>query len=539
MEGTPEQRSSPQQTGELSDRDRLLKAAMRPIVQSSVVEVFESQSQRMVDSLYPLIGRVVRRSVRESLKALAQSIDTTMRDALTLKQVRWRLEAKRQGIPVAELVLRKSLLFRVEEVFLIHQHTGLLVSHVGLRSEEDRDLVSGMFTAIQDFVADSFSGGEGGKDAEEQLLDRFQVGDHDVWLFHGPHAYMAVVISGTAPASYRDQFDNTLEEIHGRFGRELETFEGDDRGVKDIGLLLEDCLIERQKQVQSGKKPLLFFILLALALLLFAWGSWRWFGNRRDHDRIAARLAEIPGVIILDSAAGWRDPRFEVLADPVAGDLTAAAKEAVPSGAFEIQVAPFQSADPQVMALRAEDRLSAFTTAEDAPAIQVRDGVLVLGGSATNRWIEQMHEAVPHLGVTHVDDSGLVNSDLEACRELAERVASLRIGFLPGQVRTGSDAGGKWQRLAQGIRGLNDLARQAGLSHELRLYTGRGADLGEAEQRLANARNQVARTALLEMGISGDDLEAKGWLPERFAELGVAKDESVVISSFLSLPTDK
>jgi OOP family OmpA-OmpF porin len=250
--------------GALRPEDDRLRQAMAPIMEKSVLEVLERGSKGLIDSLYPLIGRSVRRSVRESLSALAQSVDSTMRDTLTLKQFRWRLEARRKGVSLSQLVMQKSLLFRVEEAFLIHQKTGLLVAHVGARAEDNRDLISGMFTAIQDFVADSFGppDRESMDDSPRETLGRFQVGDQDVWLFHGPSAYVAVVITGNAAESYRDHFHAVLEEIHERFGNELAAYEGDGEALKPTGLLVEDCLIEQQREGNKKKSPKLFLLLM-------------------------------------------------------------------------------------------------------------------------------------------------------------------------------------------------------------------------------------------------------------------------------------
>lgn len=249
----------------LSARDARLKKALGPILQCSVVELFDKGSQRMVDSMYPLIGRAVRRSVRESLSALAQSVDASMRDTLTYKKLRWSLDARLQGLSFSQLVLQKSPLFRVEEVFLIHSVTGFLISLAGARSDDSRDLVSGMFTAIQDFVADSFGNGEG--KAEGEHLGRFQVGYQHVRLFHGPQVYVAVVISGNMPGSYRDNFHVVLEEIPETYSKELAEFDGDSESLQNVGLTLDDCLIEPERE-QEKHSPVLFWVLAPVALVL-------------------------------------------------------------------------------------------------------------------------------------------------------------------------------------------------------------------------------------------------------------------------------
>ena len=58
-------------------------------------------------------------------------------------------------------------------------------------------MVSGMLTAIRDFVQDSF----GGKESEG--LDAFQVGQFTIWVEQGPLAVLAGVIRGNPPRELR------------------------------------------------------------------------------------------------------------------------------------------------------------------------------------------------------------------------------------------------------------------------------------------------------------------------------------------------
>ena len=61
---------------------------------------------------------------------------------------------------------KRQLLYSVEQVFLIHRKSGLLLMHVAAKDSvlKDADMISGMLTAIQDFLSDSFA--EGGQELE-------------------------------------------------------------------------------------------------------------------------------------------------------------------------------------------------------------------------------------------------------------------------------------------------------------------------------------------------------------------------------------
>ena len=56
-----------------------------------------------------------------------------------------------------------SLLYRAEQIFLIHRETGLVLSHVvgPAVATQDPAMVAGMLSAIQQFVKDSFDSKRG------------------------------------------------------------------------------------------------------------------------------------------------------------------------------------------------------------------------------------------------------------------------------------------------------------------------------------------------------------------------------------------
>ena len=72
-------------------------------------------------------------------------------------------------------------------------------------------MVSGMLTAIRDFVQDSFKVGE------DEGLQTLKVGDLSVWIEQGPHALLAVVVRGAAPPSLRTALQQALEAVHAQY----------------------------------------------------------------------------------------------------------------------------------------------------------------------------------------------------------------------------------------------------------------------------------------------------------------------------------
>ena len=138
-------------------------------------------------------------SLAASLSSMLESMNQTLEHSVSWRALQWRLTALRTGKSFAEIVLLNTLVYRVEQVFLIERDSGLLLQHVKSNAVTAKyaDMVSGMLTAIRDFARDSF------RVSEDEGLDRFQVGDLSVLVEQGPHAILAAVVRGTPPPELR------------------------------------------------------------------------------------------------------------------------------------------------------------------------------------------------------------------------------------------------------------------------------------------------------------------------------------------------
>ena len=202
-----------------------LADALSPTVDRAIEVSIEKNPQPMIDAIFPIIGPAIRKAVSDALAKAVSGLNETLEHSLSPQSIRWRLEAKRTGKTFAEVLMLKTLRYRVEQVFLIHAETGLLLHHVvapGV-SARDADLVSGMLTAVTDFVRDSFTSDE---DAGAGL-QKLRVGGTSVWVERGPHAVVAAAVRGEGPEELRETLEESVESVHQRFRDELEEFDGD------------------------------------------------------------------------------------------------------------------------------------------------------------------------------------------------------------------------------------------------------------------------------------------------------------------------
>lgn len=297
-------------------RDRALQNALNPLLEEALRISVARNPQLLADTLFPIIGRAVRNSVANALRGIVESLNETVERSVSLDALKWRLESLRTGKPFGEIVLARSLRYRVEQVFAIHRETGLLLAHVSREREntQENEMISGMLTAVQDFVHDSFVETEGAE------LDTVELGEFNVWIQHGPNALLCAVATGTPPRELREVLQRTLEELHSNFAPVLAHYDGDTESVSGMRPLLQACLVGQQpREAKRTASRAWLWVVLPVTALLLALGV-NWLLQRHRWNRAVENLRAQPGIVLTSEENVWRGCRLTGLRDPMAAD---------------------------------------------------------------------------------------------------------------------------------------------------------------------------------------------------------------------------
>jgi OOP family OmpA-OmpF porin len=294
-------------------KDDRLKVALAPLMEESIHTSVRRDPQPLADAIFPIIGPAIRKAIAAAIGGMIQRMNQSLEHAFSIQGLRWRLEAMRTGTSFGEIVLRHSLVYRVEQVFLVHREGGLLLLHVSADSVPDQgaEMVAGMLSAIQDFARDSFHVGS------RDTLETMQVGELNVLVEDGPQALIAAVVRGHPPQSLRTDLEYALENIHARFGNQLASFEGDASVFVPARPVLERCLAQ-EVAAPPPKGRWRFWLLAAVILLALALFVIPRVRASRQWNRFIDSLRSAPGIVITES--GRKDGRYYVagLRDPAA-----------------------------------------------------------------------------------------------------------------------------------------------------------------------------------------------------------------------------
>jgi outer membrane protein OmpA-like peptidoglycan-associated protein len=381
--------------------DRALAGALAPTIQETLRESVRRDPHVLADALFPVMGPAIRKSIAETLRTMLESFNQALEHSLSARGVKWRIEALRTGKSFSEIVLMHSLLYRVEQVFLIHRQTGLVLNHVVASSVPTQDpaMVAGMLSAIQQFVRDSFDS------KNEETLDSLNVGELEVWIEEGPDAVLAAVIRGHAPADYRLAMKEALEEIQRHYSSGLANFKGDASPFHSADEVLSRLLATQHRERVAARKPRAALATLAiLGILVVGWIGystyllWEW-------SRFLHAVRGQPGIVVISYDKQGGRYHIRGFKDPLAPDPNKLLSQAGldPNNA-EFDLAPYYSLDDAIVSQRARQ----FLHAPESVTLSEHQGVLDLEGTASPQWIARMADrALLIPGVTAIEISHL------------------------------------------------------------------------------------------------------------------------------------
>ena len=487
-----------------SARDNKLTSALMPTVEEAIGISVRKNPHRLVDVIFPVMGPAIRKAIANAFTGMVQSLNQTLEYSVSLKGLKWRLEAFRSGKSFAEVVLSHTLLYRVEQVFLIHREAGLLLQHVGagVGAVQDVDLVSGMLTAIQDFVHDSF--GTGKSDA----LDSMQVGELTVWIERGSQAVLAAVIRGTAPGELRRLMEDALDAIQVEQRDALSAFAGDTTLFQSSRTHLESC-IQMQTEAVTRKRPSPLLLGFA-SLIVLALGMWALFSireSRRWSDYLMRLRAE-PGVMVV--SAEKRGGRYFVtgLLDPLATDpATLLAPSKIDPQDVVARWEPYQASFPEFIVTRAKGLLQP----PEGVSLSFEDGALVARGSSSHEWIIQARRLAPIIsGVARLSEEGFVDRDLarSEIESVKRDIEQCAIFFAVGSAEIASDQRFELNRVLSAIQRAEGLAQYQNAHVRVEVW-GHADQSGsrETNDRLIAARAEQVLSALRELGVQQGNVE--------------------------------
>jgi outer membrane protein OmpA-like peptidoglycan-associated protein len=486
--------------------DLALAAALAPTIQETLRESVRRDPHVLADALFPVMGPAIRKSIAETLRGMLESFNEALEHSLSWRGMKWRIEAFRTGKPFAEIVMMHSLLYRVEQVFLIHRETGLVLNHVVAPSApaQDADMVAGLLSAIQQFARDSFQSGT------TENLGNMTFDELQIRVVSGPNAVIAAAIRGHAPEAYNLAMNETLEDIQRHYSSALAHFTGDPGPFRaaepQIARLLETQYREKPPEMRRPRAAMIAGAIAAL--LVLGWAGYSTY-LLIEWSRFLSAMRNQPGIVVVSHTRDGRTVHIQGFRDPLSEDPRKLISQAgLDPEQADLQFAPYYSLDDAIVARRA-------TVLLHPPAgvkLTAKDGELIPEGSAPQNWITQLEEKAPWIaGINRLDESHLQNSNLQELNALKNNLESTTLLFPLGRAELEA---GQETNLAQAEHSIRDLVAQATpLRQSVTVELVGHTDITGVEASnlpLSRQRADQIRAALLRNGIKSATLLPRG-----------------------------
>ncbi|MCU4675696.1 OmpA family protein [Catenovulum sp. 2E275] len=508
-------------------KDESFNHILQPTVEKAVEQSVENNSDKFVGYLYPIVGSLVRKSVKAFLADFIEKTNQLLENSLTVKGLKWRIKARQANLSFAQYVVSQTYIYRVEHLFLIHRETGLLLKSVDYQAGnyQDPDLISSMLTAINDFVSDSFRQQNG--QAEEQL-HTVTTDNFTLVVQPGPHAMLVAAVSGILPPDLSDLMAQKLEQIHSLYKTELKTFNGDNSGFEAVDNQLNECLLAQQKSSDNqAKKPWLAWgLLTAIIGFMMYWGWCNWQAHLLKQQ--VNQLDNTPGYSILNlnvdiDLLQRSQLKLKLIRDPNTLSVNDwLAVHQLKFDKLDIQEKLFHSQAPEVIAQNIKSLISQFANLQS----KLSEGKWIISGKLTYPQYQQLSQGLTAQGLNqaqHFDLSAVALAatpltqaqqsavQMQSFLQQISKINTVQLNFEVAKVELTPEMLSIVEELHQDYQHLQTQAKLLG--YKLRLIVIGTSDSSGNQfinQNLSDERSLNVKQALIKFGVKPGEIYTSG-----------------------------
>ncbi|OYQ62750.1 hypothetical protein B9G53_20570 [Pseudanabaena sp. SR411] len=260
------------------DRDEIVDA-LAPEMGAAIKQQIVLERDAMVDALYPVIGNTITKYFAEAIRSINEKVEQTF----SVEGIQRKFRARIKGVSEAELILKESVPFEIQAIFLIHNLSGLVMIDIqksdldSLVEPIDSDMLAGMLTAIRSFANECISRSESTTE-----LDAINYSGSKILLEVAGYCYLAVIIQGEPDAALVNKIRDVFGRVVQVYGDRFKEFDGDPSMVPmEVETQLKTLIeVEKTKLSKQSPKTLMVMSLAVLALIFVPIGIFQYYANR-------------------------------------------------------------------------------------------------------------------------------------------------------------------------------------------------------------------------------------------------------------------
>lgn len=187
----------------LEDFIKNMPNTLGPTITSTLKQEVKNSKDEVVEALYPILGKMVKRFVQHEMKLLSEKINNQVSNTFSFKRFFKKTKSKMSGVKNADLLIQEQNNPVIEQIIVIEKGSGLVMAEASKTKMTDEDMVAGMLTAIKSFVEDAFK-------KEDQNLQYIEYDHYHIHIQNFSSYYIAAVISGAYNIIFKDKLEDQL-----------------------------------------------------------------------------------------------------------------------------------------------------------------------------------------------------------------------------------------------------------------------------------------------------------------------------------------
>lgn len=200
-------RVNPVVENRLDEFTKNMPNTLGPTITATLKKEIQNHKDEVVDALYPVLGKMVKKYVAQEIRVLSEKIDSQLSFITAWKR---RFKAFFGGSKEKELLLNDLASEKIEQVLLIERDSGLLKASFSRTDTIDEEMISGMLTAIKTFVEDAFN-------QKNQELELIEYELYNIHIQSFVNYYVAVVISGSYSLKTKNKVQDIIFDFYHNF----------------------------------------------------------------------------------------------------------------------------------------------------------------------------------------------------------------------------------------------------------------------------------------------------------------------------------
>lgn len=174
-----------------------------PVITKALKEEIKNSQDAVVEALYPIIGKMIKRFIQHEIKMLSDKINNQVNKTFSFKGFLRKVKTKVSGVNKGDLIIQEQNTPTIEQLIIIKKGSGIVLAEFSKTKTTDEDMVGGMLTAIKSFAEDAFK-------KEQQDLQHIEYDLYHIHLQNFASFYIAVVISGALNIVFKNKLEDKI-----------------------------------------------------------------------------------------------------------------------------------------------------------------------------------------------------------------------------------------------------------------------------------------------------------------------------------------